>query len=145
GRDTRPTPDTCQNRHILAAVGPQIGDRLADDAGAGPELPENVAGGGVDCLEPPVRRPVEDYVSGCGDGAAPDGEALTDLPDHALVHRVPSGQRAAVPGLVRGIHHHVGAHIGRPRDVVRLYTFVIHAQQVLRDVDEARPRRVGRR
>ena len=43
-----PAADAGQDRDVLPAVRPAIGDRLADDPGAGLELPQQLAGPGVD-------------------------------------------------------------------------------------------------
>ena len=60
--DQPPTPD--RTATYCWPSGPAIGDRLADDPGAGLELPQQLAGVGIDRLEPAVHRAVEDDVAG---------------------------------------------------------------------------------
>src|SRR4029078_6046649 len=43
------------------------------------------------------------------------------------------------------VHLYVRANVGRSGDVIRLETFLVHAQVLMRDVDEARAWRVRRR
>ena len=84
-----PTPESTATYCLPS--GPAIGDRLADDPGAGLELPQQLAGARVDRLEPAVHRAVEDDVAGGRERAAPDREILLDLP--ARLARRPGPRR----------------------------------------------------
>src|SRR4051794_10039098 len=59
GHHTRPAADARQDRDILLSVGPAIGDRLADEPGAGSELPQHVPVLGIHNFEKAVHGAVE--------------------------------------------------------------------------------------
>src|SRR5690606_14758559 len=90
-RDPRPAADPREDRHVLPAVRPEIGDRLTDDAGVRPELPEDLAGDRVDGPEPAIHRTIEDEVGRRRHRAAPRGKPFADLPDDLLVDGIPGG------------------------------------------------------
>src|SRR3954468_6282650 len=75
-----PAADTAQHGHVLMPVRSAVADRLADDPGARLELPHRRACLIVYCFEPPLHRPVEDYVARRRDDPAPDREVLLDRP-----------------------------------------------------------------
>src|SRR6187551_1925978 len=75
------------DRDVLLAVGADVGDRIADDAGAGLELPQFGAAPRVHRLEPAVHRAEEDHVAAGGEDAAVDGELrVLDAPDLLRLH-----------------------------------------------------------
>ena len=69
-----PAADARVDGDVLLAVGPEVGDRVADDARRDVELPELGAGARVERLEPAVHRPVEHHVAAGGEHAAVDRE-----------------------------------------------------------------------
>src|SRR3954447_3551662 len=71
-----PAADAGQHGHVLMAVGPAIGHRLADDPRGGLELPQDLTGFGVNGFKPALHRAVEHDISGCRHDAAPDREVL---------------------------------------------------------------------
>ena len=81
----RPAADAGQDGDVFVPVRPAIGDRLADDAGAGLELPFQFAAARIDRLEPAVHGSVEDQVAGGGQGAAPERQVFLDLPGGLLL------------------------------------------------------------
>ena len=94
-----PTPERIATYCLPS--GPAVGDRLADDPGAGLELPQQLAGARVDRLEPAVHRAVEDDVARRRQRAAPDGKLLLDLQTVLAVDRIPGGELAAVAARAR--------------------------------------------
>src|SRR4051812_8435892 len=56
---TRPAADARQDRDVLLSVGAAIGDRLANESGAGAELPEDMPVLGIHGLEQPIHGAVE--------------------------------------------------------------------------------------
>src|SRR5207244_12429634 len=93
---------TCDECQRLRAVD-SGGDRALEDAGADVELPQDVAGLGVDALEGTVRVAVEDQSARSGHGAAEEWQVLLDAPDSRLLHRIPGLELREVParaGLV---------------------------------------------
>src|SRR4051794_41062868 len=60
----RPAAHAAEHRDVLLAVRAAVGDRLADDSGAGLELPEELARARVDGAEPALHRSIEDHVAG---------------------------------------------------------------------------------
>src|SRR3954453_2423621 len=81
GHHTRPAADARQDRDVLLSVGAAIGDRLADEAGAGTELPQHVPILGVDHFEKAVHGSIEGDIACCDQRAAPDRQLLVNLPD----------------------------------------------------------------
>src|SRR5206468_1750369 len=110
-----PATDTRKDGDILVPVRAAIRDRLADDAGAGLELPFELAAMRVHRLEPAVHGSVENEIACRNQGAAPDGQILLDLPGRLALHRIPRGQLAAVAARP-GFHHHVRPDIRRAGD-----------------------------
>ncbi len=98
----------------------------------------------VDRLEPPLHRAVEDDVAGGDQGAAPGGEELLDLPARLVRRQIPGGEEAAVAAGA-GVHPDVGADERRAGDVVRLHPLEVHAQVVVRHVEQPGARREGGR
>src|SRR5215211_7673665 len=103
-----PAADARQDRHVLAAVGAAVGGRLADDPGAGLELPQQLTGLGVKSFEPAVHGSVEHDVAGSRDGPAPQREILLHLPTRALGRNVTGGEHTAMAAGT-GLHAHFGA------------------------------------
>src|SRR5215204_4983739 len=132
---TRPAADAGQDGDVLLAVRPAIGRRLADDPGAGLELPQRLAGAGVDRLEPALHGSVEDDVAGGGERAAPDREVLGQRPRRLRLPHVPGLEYAAM-AAGPGLEAHLGADIGRAGDVVRGRVLEVHAEIGVWDVEE---------
>src|SRR5207302_2855383 len=139
----RPAADAVEDGDVLLAAGTAKGDGLADDSRGGLELPQQLAGARVHGLEPAVHGAVEDDVAGGGQRAAPDGEALAQRPRRALGHRIPRRKGATLaPGA--GVHPHDRADVRRAGDIARVHRLEVHAEVLVRDVEEAgawRPRR----
>src|SRR3954471_17678381 len=91
-----PSAHAAQHGHVLMSVRPAVADRLTDDSGAGPELPQQFSSFRVDCFEPTLHRAVEDDVAGGRDHTAPDREVLFDRPALLRVLDIPSAELAAV-------------------------------------------------
>ena len=100
---------------------------------------------GVDRLEPALHRSVEDDVAGGGERAAPDREVLLDRPGRLA--RCRTSQAVNSPRLPPGPGSccTFGADVRRAGDVVRLDALAVHAQVLVRDVEQPGPRREGRR
>ena len=106
------------------------------------ELPQQLAGLGVHRLEPAVQRPVEGDVAGRHQRAAPHRHVLVDGPDLGPLHGIPGHEFAAI-AAGPGIHVDGGADIGRAGDIAHLRRLPIHAEMLMRDVDQLRARRPG--
>src|SRR4051794_34816850 len=145
GRHDRPGPaaDPGQDRDIFLAVRAAEDRRLADDPGAGLELPQFVAAFRIDSFEPAVHRAVEDQVGRGRRGAAPHRKILLDTPELAPFRDVPGRELAAVAARA-GIHPDLAADIGRPGDIADLGVLGVVAQIVVRNVQHAVLWRVGR-
>src|ERR671913_1629153 len=113
----RPAADAGEDGHILAPVRPAIGGRLADDAGAGLELPQQLAGAGMERFEPALHGSVEDHVAGGYDRGAPHRKVLGTRPDGLALPHVPGLEHAAMAARAR-LEAHLGPDIGRAGDVV---------------------------
>ena len=72
-------PPTPESTAMYCLPSGPIRHRLADDAGAGLELPELLARARVDGLEPAVHRAVEHDVAGGDECPAPHGQVFLDL------------------------------------------------------------------
>src|SRR3954462_10614061 len=135
--DAGPSADPGEDGDVLLAVRSQVRHRVADDPGRSLEPPELLAGLPVDRLEPAFHRSVEDQAAGGGECPAIRRERLLDLPDHLALRGVPGDEAAAIAARARE-HAHDGAD-GRLADrVLHFHAFVIHADVVGRDVEEAR-------
>src|SRR5881398_1094003 len=115
----RPAAYSSHERDVLAAVGPAIANRLADDPAPGLEAPELLAAACVDRFEPAVHGPIENYAAGGHQRGTPDWQIFWNLPHLAVVESVPCSECAAIAAGTC-IHLHVGADIRRTSDVVRL-------------------------
>ena len=133
-----PTPG--QDGDVLHAVIAHERHRLADEAGVGVELPQLLAGLGVDRLEPAIHRSVEGDVAGGHQRAAPDREFLCDRPHLGALDRVPGHELAAIPAG-SGIHVDRRADIGRAGDVADLAGLEVHAEVLVRHVEQLGARR----
>src|ERR1700754_488395 len=139
-----PAADPRQDGDILVPVRTTIGDRLADDPGAGLELPFQFAGPGVDGFEPAIHRSVEHQSAGGGHRAAPQRQVLLDGPDRLARYRIPGGELAAIAAGA-GLGDNLGADERRACDVADGPALPIHAQVLMRDVHQAGRRRKRRR
>src|ERR1700733_16050142 len=92
----RPSADPRQDGDVFVPVRTTIGDRLADDPGASPELPFQFARLGVDGFEPAIHGSVENESPGSGHRAAPQRQVLLDGPDRLALYRFPDGAPAAI-------------------------------------------------
>src|SRR6202008_142464 len=77
-------------------VRPTIGHGLADDPGAGLELPFQLACLSVDGFEPAIHGSVENESAPGGHRAAPQRQVLLDGPDRLPLYRIPCGDLAAI-------------------------------------------------
>src|SRR3954454_19267794 len=93
----RPAADARENSHVLPPVRTPVSGWLADDPGGGFELPQHLAGAGVDGFKPALHVGVEDHVAGRHDRAAPDREVLLNRPDRTALLDVPGLEHATVP------------------------------------------------
>ena len=130
-----PATHARKHRHILFPVGTLVGHRLADNPGAGFELPQRLPAARVESLEPAVHRSVEDHIARGHHGAAPRGKFLGHLPYCLRVDGVPRGELAPMAAGA-GVHLDVRADIRRARDIVGLHALHLGAQVVVRDVLE---------
>src|SRR5689334_9100380 len=71
-----PSADAGENGDVLLAIGTLERNGLADDPGAGLELPQDVPATRIYRFEPAFERAVEDKIAGRGDSTAPYGEFL---------------------------------------------------------------------
>src|SRR4051812_29099413 len=138
-----PSAHARQDADVLLAVRGAPGDRLSDDAGGCAELPEYLAVFGVERLEGPVHRAVEDNVARRDERAAPHGEALVHAPALLRRDRIPGGELAAMTART-GLHRHIGADIGRARDVRGLVGDGVLTKVLVRNVEELSARRPRR-
>src|SRR3984957_15242134 len=123
-------------------VRPPIGDRLADDAGAGLELPFQLACLGVDGFEPAIHGSVENESAGCGHRAAPQRQILLDGPDRLARYRIPCGELAAIAAGA-SLADDLRADVWRAGDIADGSALPIHAQVFVRYVHETGQRRKG--
>src|ERR1043166_1345283 len=137
----RPSADTGQHRDVLLAVGPDVGHRIADDAGRCLELPQQITGLRIHRLQPSLHRPVEDDVAGGGERAGPVRQLFLHAPDFLVRGRIPGDELATIAARPR-VAHDDRADVRLASLVLYLHAFVVHAQVVRRNVDEIRPRRV---
>src|SRR5690606_33601767 len=108
---------------------------LTDNSGPGLESPKLLAGCSIQGLEPALHRSIEDDIPRRDDCAAPHGKLLFDRPDFLTGADVPSCEFAAVTAGPR-LHMHVGADEGGARDIADLRLDDIHAEIVVRQIDE---------
>src|SRR5271154_7416128 len=139
-----PTADPRQDGDIFVPVRTTIGDRLADDPGAGFELPFQFAGLGIDGFEPAIHGSVENQSAGGGHRPAPQRQILLDGPDRLALHRIPGGELAAI-AAGSGLGDDLGADERRASDVADGPALPIHAQVLMRYVHQAGRRRKRRR
>src|SRR3984885_4902543 len=139
-----PAADPRQDGDIFMSVRTTIGDRLADDPGASPELPFRFAGLGVDGFEPAVHGSVENQPAGGGHRAAPQRQVLLDGPDRLALYRIPGGELAAIAAGA-GLRDDLGTDERRASDVADGPALPIHAQVLMRQVHQASRRRKCRR
>src|ERR1700722_6359591 len=139
-----PAADPRQDGDIFVSVRTTIGDRLADDPGASPELPFRFAGLGVDGFEPAVHGSVENQPAGGGHRAAPQRQVLLDGPDRLALYRIPGGELAAI-ATGAGLGDDLGTDERRASDVADGPALPIHAQVLMRQVHQASRRRKCRR
>src|SRR5207247_4616195 len=140
----RPLHATRDDRQILLAVH-SVGDRALEYAGADVELPQDVAGLGVDALEGTVRVAVEDQAARSGHGAAEEWQVLLDAPDSRLLHRIPGLELREVPARAGLVEVELGGEVELARCVVLRLARDIHAQVEGRDVDQPGLPTVGHR
>src|ERR1043166_640887 len=100
------------------------------------------SGPASNALNPPAHRPEENTVPRRDDRPAPDRKVLLYGPDLSAVHGVPGAQLAAVAALT-GVHLHVHADEGRALAAVGRGALLVHAEVLVRGVDEAGARREG--
>src|SRR5690606_9055564 len=131
----RPSANACCNRDVLPAVRPLVSDRLPDDSRVNAKSPQHFTRFGVDGFEPPVHRAVEGNSAGGSDRAAPYGEVLLDRPDLLPGHRVPRHVLAAM-SLRSRFHRDFRSHERRAGDVARFDGTHVHAQVLMRHVDQ---------
>src|SRR6201994_771325 len=139
-----PAADPRQDGDVFVAVRTTIGDGLADDPGAGPELPFEFAGLGVHGFEPAIHGSVENQSAGGGHRAAPKRQVLLDGPDRLFPYWIPRGELAAICAG-GGLCDDLGANERRAGDVADGPALPIHAQVLMRDVHQAGRRRKCRR
>src|SRR5262245_37779588 len=122
-----------------------VGDRTLADPGPGVELPQFLAGFGIERLEPALDIAVEDKAAACRQGAAQERQLLFAAPDPLLTDRIPRhhfAHEATWTGLVE---------IERLVELERallpffLLTDEIHAEIEGRDVDQTGLRVIGHR
>src|SRR5882724_7395239 len=142
--DAGPATDARIHRNVLLLVRPRVAHRVADDARGGLELPEFLAGLGVNRLEPAFHRAVEDQAAGGRHCAAVSREVLLDLPFHGAGHGIPGDETATIAARARE-HPHDGAHVGLACRILDLDALVVHADVVGRHVEQAGNRRIRRR
>src|SRR5271169_1402508 len=140
----RPTADPRQDGDIFVPVRTTIGDRLADDPGASPELPFQFACLGIDGFEPAIHCSVENQSAGGGHRAAPQRQVLLDGPDRLALYRIPGGELAAIAAGA-SLGDDVGTDERRAGDVAHGLALPIHAQVLVRYVHQAGRRRKRRR
>ena len=128
---------------LLAAV--HVRGDVADDARRGLEAVELPAGIGVHGLEIAFQRAVEDDVAGGRERAAPYRERFGVGPDDLPAAGVPGYEVAQVRAAGRRKHGKSGADVGLAGGVGHLERLVVHADVVGRHVEQAGPRREGRR
>src|SRR5277367_276883 len=138
----RPAAYSRQDGDIFVPVRPAIGHRLADDPGAGLELPFELACLGVDGFEPAIHRPVKDESARGGHSAAPQRQVLLDGPDRLALYRIPCSELAAVAAGA-WLAHDLGAYERRALDVADGPALPIHAEIFMGYVHEPRQRRKG--
>src|SRR5579884_2260776 len=145
GRDdrSRPATDAGDERDILAPVRALVADWLADDSAAGCAPPQLLAGPGIDRFEPSVHRSIKDDTACRHEGRTPYRQVFGNLPDLLLVDGIPGGECTAIATRTR-IHLDVGTDVGSSRNVVRLHGTEVHAEVVVRNIDEASDRAEGR-
>src|ERR1700733_571866 len=121
-----PTAYARQDGDIFAPVRTTIGHRLADDPGAGLELPFQLACLGVDGFEPAIHGSVENEPAGSGHRAAPQRQVLLDGPDRLARYRIPCGKLAAIAAGT-SLGDDLGADERRASDVADGSALPIHA------------------
>src|SRR3984957_10249108 len=134
-----PAADPREDGDVFAPVRTTIGDRLADDPGASPELPFRFAGLGVDGFEPAVHGSVENQPAGGRPRAAPQRQVLLDGPDRLALYRIPGGELAAI-ATGAGLGDDLGTDERRASDVADGPALPIHAQVLMRKEHQASPR-----
>src|SRR4051812_47542290 len=108
-------------------------DGLADDAGAGLELPQRRSSARVDGLEPTVHRSIERDVSAGDERSAPDRQVLLNGPNDLTCLGVPRRELSAMAAWT-SIHLHVHSDVRSASDVVGRDTFFVHTQILMRDI-----------
>src|SRR5512144_1602155 len=129
--------------HVLLAV-LLPGDGRADDAGAGVELPQLLAGLGVEGLQVALGGPGEDQAAVGGEDAAPVHAPVVSLPDDLPGGGLDGLERADVV-LEHRLDDEAGAQVGRPLLVGDGLVPDVHAPLVGRDVEQVGVLAVGHR
>src|SRR5438034_6259924 len=135
-----PAAHSGEHGDVLLAVGPQIGHRVADDAGGRLELPQERAGGRIDRLQPAFHRAVEHDARGRRQRATIRRQVLLDFPLDLPDGRIPRDEPATVTARARE-HAHDRADVRLTGGVLHLYALVVHADVVRGDVEELGLRR----
>src|SRR5580700_10824649 len=131
----RPAAYSRQDGDIFVPVRPAIGHRLADDPGAGLELPFELACLGVDGFEPAIHCPVKDESARGGHRATPQRQVLLDGPDRLALHWIPCCEFAAIT-TGTWLAHDLRADERRASDVADGPALPIHAEVFMRYVHE---------
>ena len=127
---------------------------VADDARRGFEPVEFGTRIGVTDFQVAFQSAVDDYVTRCGDQAAPQGERFADIPRDVAGGRIPRRERTHVGAIVllasldimpRREDVQGRADVGLACGVLNLERLVGHAGVVAGDVDQLSLRRVGYR
>src|SRR5689334_23234357 len=100
-----PAAHSGEHGDVLLAVGPQIGHRVADDAGGRLELPQERAGGRIDRLQPAFHRAVEHDARGRRQRATIRRQVLLDFPLDLPDGRIPRDEPATVTARAREHAH----------------------------------------
>src|SRR5688572_7538248 len=137
-----PTANAGENGDVLLAVGTAISDRLTDDSRGGLRAPQLLTRPRVDGFEPAIHRAVEDHVAGGCQCAAPRHERLFDLPRRLSPRRIPCRDLTEMAAR-SGVEHRLGANVRCARDVADLHRLKVHAQVVVRHIEQAGARREG--
>src|SRR5947209_13507015 len=137
---SRPAANAAENGDVLLSVWSFIGNRLADNSRSCFEFPELLAAVSVGGFEPTIHRAEENYVARGDQCPTPDWEAIFDRPHSFSLNGIPCGEFSAITSRA-WIHAHVGAYVRCAGNVVGAYVFLVLAEIVVRNVEQARTRR----